>query len=302
MSGPPREKGRNLNALRHAEGLLSVEVRTREEAAGALAAALRPGPVPGAPASTPTVVLLTGHARCGKTGACAAALRQLGMRARDVDLMEPQSLAAAGGGDGPQALSGGGSCETLGKYNWCGDARACAVVVEDIDTALAVLGQPGQALLLSLLQRTARARQPAILTSSVPEPLSGSGRTIRAVAKLVRTHIRFAAPNAGTGTGKGPGAGKAAPRRASAASESQSESKGKGKSEGKSKDKDESMGTLSELPHPPPHFGGGITEAVLLLESFASAIESPETALLMEVSEAMRRLQNNETLGVDTDE
>ncbi len=285
----PSQRSRNLNALRQVDGLHAVEVRTCEEAADAVRAAVS--------ARRTAVVLLTGPARCGKSRSCAEALRSLGMRARQVDLLEPQSmqsLAATGGGGGvgvggeadrgghgqgrrtaaaekDKGGGGGGasSCEALGKYNWCGDALKCAVVVEDIDAAFAVLGQPCQASLLTLLQRTERAGQPVVMTSTEPEPLTGSGRTVRAIAQLVSTSVSFAAP--------------------SSASDESDASDASDASEKQGKKRIQPSGNNNKTPS-----ARGILDAILLIESYASSIESNDTALLLEISGALRRRRGAE--------
>jgi hypothetical protein len=193
-----RRRTRNMNTLR---GLSATDAASSAAAAHAVSAhLLSSGSGGGQEDHGAQVVLVTGPGRSGKTTACLAALRQSGLRIRSVDLLEPQSLVTSSGLDAAEqarcdrrsssssSSSTAHLSENLGKY--CTLSKA-VVFIDDIDTSLSILGQPGQAALLQLLQRTVRADQHVVLTSTDPEPLSGSGRTIRMLAQLVTAHVRI---------------------------------------------------------------------------------------------------------------
>ena len=132
-----------------------------------------------------TALLVTGDA-CSE--ACAGAIRRLGARAVSVDLL-----------DLPLSASSWGN-QSLAKFDWCGASGTSIVLVEDVDAALSVLGQQGQAGLLQLVSKTLRSGQHILLTSSSTHaPLSGCGKVLRSVLQLVDEHLRLGEAVGGSG-------------------------------------------------------------------------------------------------------
>lgn len=135
-----------------------------------------------------TALLVTGE-HC--SGACAGALRRIGARSFAVDLLDLPISAASWGN------------QSLAKYDWCGASSGSVVLVEDVDAALSVLGQQGQAGLLRLVSKSLRSGQHIVITSrSTHTPLNGCGRVLRSVMQLVDEHLRVGDVSAGNGSAR----------------------------------------------------------------------------------------------------